>query len=140
MTQVDFYIIGDQSGQTRQRLVCTLAGKAVARGQRVFIQAADETQAGQLDDLLWTFRDISFLPHARCGDGQGDAPVLIGTSDTPDGNDDVMINLAHPAPNTFSRFQRVLEIVDPDPTLREQARERYRFYQDRGYPLQRHEL
>ncbi len=140
MTQIDFYIIGEQSGQSRPRLVCTLAGKAVARGQRVYIHAGDESQATHLDELLWTFRDTSFIPHARCGDGPAGVPVLIGMGETPAEHDEIMINLAHPAPNSFSRFQRVLEIVDPDPRLRAQARERYRYYQDRGYPLQRHEL
>jgi len=140
MTQVDFYIIGVHSKQSCQRLACTLAGKAVASQQRVFIHVGDEAEASRLDDLLWTFRDISFLPHARCDQTHDSEPVLIGFDEAPAGHAEVMINLAHPAPTCFSRFERVLEIVDPDPSLREQARERYRFYQDRGYPLHRHEL
>ncbi|RDJ93817.1 DNA polymerase III subunit chi, partial [Lacticaseibacillus rhamnosus] len=40
----------------------------------------------------------------------------------------------------FSRFQRLVEIVGTDASDRQAARERYRFYRDRGYEIRTHQL
>jgi DNA polymerase-3 subunit chi len=65
MTRVDFYIL--PPGDERQRLVfaCRLTEKAYRQGLTVYLRAGDETTASQLDQLLWTFRQGSFVPHAR---------------------------------------------------------------------------
>ena len=53
---------------------------------------------------------------------------------------EVLINLADEVPDFFSRYARVAEIVDADAIRREKGRERFRFYRDRGYQLQTHQL
>jgi DNA polymerase-3 subunit chi len=52
----------------------------------------------------------------------------------------VLINLAAEVPEFFSRYERVAEVVDADAVRREQSRERYRFYRDRGYKLNTHQV
>jgi DNA polymerase-3 subunit chi len=52
----------------------------------------------------------------------------------------VLINLAAKVPSFFSRFERVAEIVTTDDQAKEQARDRYKFYQQRGYELETHKL
>jgi DNA polymerase-3 subunit chi len=50
----------------------------------------------------------------------------------------VLINLSDDVPAYFSRFERLLEIIDaakPEP-----GRKRYQYYLDRGYPLQTHKI
>jgi DNA polymerase-3 subunit chi len=54
--------------------------------------------------------------------------------------DDVLVNLASTVPAFFSRFNRVAELVGNDEAARAAARERYRFYQERGYTLNTHKL
>jgi DNA polymerase-3 subunit chi len=51
-----------------------------------------------------------------------------------------MINLAAEVPAFFSRFERVLEVVDGDASRRAQSRSRFKFYRDRGYELATHNL
>ena len=63
-----------------------------------------------------------------------------GSSEPPASYDGVMINLGLDVPEFFSRFERVLEIVDADPSARSKSRERYKFYRDRGYELATHNL
>ena len=53
---------------------------------------------------------------------------------------DVLINLAGSVPSFFGRFERVAEIVDQSDAQKQVARERYRFYRDRGYALQSHNV
>jgi len=47
----------------------------------------------------------------------------------------VLINLSDQTPSNFARFERMLEIVADQEAERNAGRERYRFYKERGYPL-----
>lgn len=140
MTRIDFYILNAQRPAGREHLACRLAEKAYGLGHRVHIHANDPQSASRLDDLLWTYRDGSFIPHALEPQDPTEAPVSVGHDWQPDQACDVLINLATEVPNCFSRFERVAEILDPSPEIRQQGRERYRFYRDRGYELNTHEL
>jgi len=141
VTRVDFYILAAKDGDSCERFACRLTEKAFRSGQRVYLNSATRQQAEQLDQLLWTFRPGSFIPH-RCADaGDEELPVLVGCSDQDPGEvADVLINLADEPPSFFSRFRRVAEIVDRDPERRAKGRGRYRFYQERGYPLAHHDI
>lgn len=143
MTRVDFYLT--QTSQQKQTWVtaCRLAEKASSRGHHVFIHADDEPQAQQLDTLLWTFKQTSFVPHSLLGSEtaiESNEPVCIGHDHDPEFKQDVMINLSITIPTFFSRFKRVVEIVGSDETQRDQARQRFKFYRDRGYELKTHEI
>ena len=52
----------------------------------------------------------------------------------------VLINLHDAAPPFFSRFERLAEIVGADEAGTAAARERFRFYRERGYELRTHNL
>jgi len=143
MTRVDFYLT--QSNQLKQAnyTACKLAEKAARQGHHVFIHANDEAQAQQLDKLLWTFEQTSFVPHSLVNaDSQIDnaEKILIAHDHDPDFKHDVMINLASNIPDFFSRFERVAEIVSGDEEQRQQARQRFKFYRDRGYELNTHDI
>ncbi len=141
MTQVDFYVLQDDSAQNRVRFACRLADKAWRLGNRVFIHTESAEQTRQLDDLLWTFQQNSFLPHAVYAEGQDDPPpVLLAHDSEPDASHQVLINLAVDVPVFFSRFERVAELVNQAADIRRQGRSRYSFYKERGYPLRTHEI
>jgi DNA polymerase-3 subunit chi len=64
----------------------------------------------------------------------------VGSGEEAPEEHEVMINLAHPVPSFFSRFERVLEVVPAQEEPRTLARERFRFYKERGYPLESHDI
>jgi len=141
MTRIDFYISPSQDTQAGLQLVCRIAEKAWQKQQRVYVCANDPEQGQQLDDLLWVFRAGSFIPHCQSQDENcAQAAVVIGTDNPPDMPTDVLINLKRDVPGFFSRFERVIEIVAGPEVQRNLARERFKFYRDRGYPLETHEL
>lgn len=141
MTRIDFYILGDAAGDGQSLFTCRLAEKVTRQGHQVFINTGSALQLQQLDDLLWTFRPGSFLPHAIYeGAGTTPAPVLLGHATEPADCHDVLVNLAAEVPPYFGRFQRVAELVAGDEAQRGAARRRYRYYQDRGYTLKTHTL
>ena len=143
MTQIDFYLLAGSDPQARERLACRLAEKIYKMDLRLYIHTAGPAHSQQLDELLWTFRAGSFVPHEldeAQAEGEPQVAVRIGHHEECAAAADVLINLAPQVPLFFSRFPRVAEIVDQDPERRRQGRERYRFYRDRGYPLKTHEL
>ena len=118
-----------------------IAEKAWKNGNRVMIQTGSEEEARLLDKLLWTFRDQSFVPHSLLPAADLETtPVIIGWGTDARGENDVLINLDENIPEFFSSFHRVIEIVDGNPESREISREHFRFYRDRGYPLQNREI
>jgi len=141
VTRVDFYLIEKEPDGGKDMTVCKLAHKAFRLGHRIYILTADRDEAQRLDRLLWTFNDGSFIPHGLSSEKTDtDFPVLIGHEVPPPAYEDVLITIAAQVPDYFSRFQRVAEIVDSNEANKAIARERFRFYRDRGYALQTHTL
>ena len=139
MTQVDFYILEESAARSRVLFACRLAEKAFSLGHRVFVHVPDGGAARELDDLMWTFRDKSFLPHCLAGD-DAETPVHIGAGVEPAQGFHLLINLGVEVPAFVGRFERVAEVVDGDAARKAEGRERFRFYKDRGYPLETHKL
>ncbi len=139
MTRIDFYITRSEEPLARERLACRVAEKAIALGHRLHSHAEDERELAALDELLWTFHDVSFLPHARLGANEA-VPVTLGAQSAPEPPPELLVNLAAEIPGFFSRFERVAEIVSGNSRQRELGREHFRFYRDRGYPLHHHDV
>lgn len=144
MTQVDFYILKSDSDDARLQLACKIVEKATELDNHVFVHSASDAEAAKLDELLWSFSQGSFIPHRVVREPLSTPPpepVLIGVNAPPaPGRWNVLINLAAEVPEFFSRYERVAEVVDADAVRREQSRERYRFYRDRGYKLNTHQV
>jgi len=138
MTKVDFYILGTGSSE---QMACRLAEKAYGLGNRIYIHTETAQQATHMDELLWTFREGSFVPHEPYQTGNAsESPIQIGCHESPETDCEVLINLAAEVPLFFSRFLRVAELIGTHQNAKVQGRERFRFYRDRGYPLDTHDL
>ncbi len=141
MTRVDFYILSEQANRTADQILCSIAGKAWKQGSGVYIHTDSADHSSRIDNFLWTFKDTSFLPHGLIDQTNSEkTPILIGHQDPPKDLHDVIINVTQDVPLFFGRFDRLIEIVDQNSEGRNQARERYRFYQERGYTLNTHNL
>jgi DNA polymerase-3 subunit chi len=146
---VSFYVLSSAGPATRLGYTCRLAEKAYKLQNRIYVHARDVGMAGALDDLLWTFRQGSFVPHElltavslRNNDSQ--SPITIGSADAADPIEppaaDLLINLADEVPMFFGRYPRIAEIIDVSPTGREAGRARHRFYRDQGLEPETHEV
>lgn len=140
MTRIDFYLLPDSTGPADGVVMaaCKLCDKATSVGHKVYLHTGDAALADNLDGALWSFRQGSFISHERHQGQSYEDPqpvVLIGATEPPESHHDILINLNAEVPPFFSRFERVLEIVEGDAALRAKSRERYKFYRDRGYEL-----
>ena len=139
MTKIDFYILPSPSPDARLDFACKLTEKAWRLGHRVYLQCADTEQREALDARLWSFKGESFVPHSLIEEADS-APIALGLDDQAGEHNDLLINLGLTIPTAFERFARVAEIVVEDPAIRQSARESFRFYREKGYPLQDHRL
>lgn len=138
MTRVDFYLTQDIDPSLA---VCRLTNKAFRLGHQLYILTENSEQSVNLDRLLWTFNAGSFVPHSLYNaDLDQEVPVLIGEQQPPENRHDVLISLTSAIPSFFSRFGRVADVVGTAEEAKQQARERFRFYRERGYSLQTHNL
>ena len=142
--QVDFYVRRDASLDAIESFACRLVETVWRRGHRVLVLAASDVAARRLDDLLWTFRDESFVPHRRVGTedsaatAPADEPVLVGTPGVWTGEIDVLLNLTPSVPDESARASRIAEVVPSGGAGRDAGRRRYREYRDRGFELRTH--
>ena len=144
MTRVDFYVLENASSDNLT-FACRLVEKAFLAGHRVHIATASAEEAGRMDNLLWTFRAGSFVPHRlttqRPADEPLATPVTIGnTPETAGDQPDVLVNLSSTPPREPARFRRVAEIVATDAASKDAARERYRQYRALGCELHSHTI
>jgi DNA polymerase III subunit chi len=141
MTRIDFYLLPATEDDSKQLAACRLAHKAFRLGHRIYILAPNAAESAALDQLLWTFQPGSFIPHKVNGTpAEPETPVVIGHDAPPDGFSDVLISLAPQVPEGFERFARIAELVAPSESERAAARERFRFYRDRGHDVQTHNI
>jgi DNA polymerase III subunit chi len=110
-----------------------LAEAAVAR-RTVLVLAPGEETAERLDRLLWTQAATSFVAHARADSPlAAESPIVITRDIGTLPHDQVLLNLGDELPPNFARFEELVEVVSDDDEVRLPARERFKFYRERGY-------
>ena len=133
MTRIDFHSnVADPIAYA-----CRLTRKARAADCRIVLLARDSVQLGELDDALWRFSELDFLPHVKADDYLADrTPIILANADGVElPHHQVLINLSGATPAGFARFERLVELISSDDADKLAARERYVFYKQRGYPL-----
>lgn len=115
MTEVLFYHL---ETQPLDRVLPVLIEKSLERDWHVIVETGSEARAEAIDNLLWTYRDDSFLPHALAG---GDAdhlqPVLITTRPHNPNEAEIRFFVDRAVPTDVAGYQRVVYMFsghDPD--------------------------
>lgn len=121
---------------------CRLLRKVHARGLHAQV-VGHNTTLTQLDQTLWTFSALDFLPHCNAladPDMREASSVLLSQAPVADWSRQVLINLGAEIPQGFEDFERIIDVVTLDDLHRAQARERWRQYTRLGHQLVRHDL
>lgn len=138
MPKIDFYILSEGSCL---QLACRLIEKAYKNRHRVYIHTENQADAHELDELLWTYKEESFIPHNLYGEGPDPLPpIQIGFNETPEKHRDILINLSNQIPTFYKQFSRVMELISHHHEIQERARENYRIYRAKGYDITTHKL
>ena len=142
MARIDFYVLKQQGEHNRQTFACRLAEKAYRLQNTVHIHADNAADAKRIDELLWTFREGSFVPHHVVGTttDERDSAVTIGCGEQVIASRDLLINLGAGVPTFAESFPRVAELVTSDAESKQQSRKRFAQYREKGHTLQTHNV
>ncbi len=142
MPSIDFYILASHGENQRLRFVCKLAEKIYREQQQAYIQTETEQQSQQLDNLLWSFRAGSFIPHQLFSGAEPnpDNSIILGTMPAPEDWHKIIINLSLQFLQVPASCQRLVEILDASETLKQAGRERYKHYKQCGHSIEVHHL
>ena len=123
---------------------CRLLRKAHAAGARVVVHGPGAL-LNQLDQALWTFDALSFVPHVRLRAGarpnaqQARTPTWLVDDVAAVPERDVLLNLGSTMVEGWEQFARVIEVVPADEAAIQAARQRWRSYKAReGVELVNH--
>ena len=143
MTRIDFYQTSDEV----MAFACRFIAQVYRKGHQIYVHAASEAEATQLDTQLWTFQAESFVPHGLQSATKDNTrvPIKIGYSQQHAQQHEktqqaVLINLSAEIPPCFTQFERVAEVVPADKKSRATARQHYEFYREKGHKIQYHDL
>ena len=142
-TKVDFYVLAAADPRSRLTTACRLVEKAYEQGLRVAVRTSAPAETVEIDELMWTFSDRSFVPHGvwpADPDFATATPVLISSGALPDSHRDVLVNLAADMPADFTAFSRICEVVAGDDDAKRRARLRWRGYKEAGLAPENHNL
>lgn len=141
VVRVDFAL----GASSRLRTACEAVRKQYLAGRRLIIYHSDSKELQRFDRMLWGFEPTAFVPHVLITDAKAaltpiwlcqDAAHLPAQTDT----NQWLLNLCAQGPPLPSQFSRILEIVSHQETDKQQARQRWRLYQQQGYNLHSHHL
>tara|TARA_R110000824_G_scaffold7892_6_gene35895 strand:- start:5606 stop:6031 length:426 start_codon:yes stop_codon:yes gene_type:complete len=140
MSKVNFYLLGQDQPTAQHVFACRLCEKILSQKLKAYIHTDTEEQAQYMDDLLWSYRPESFLPHCLVDtEVDEDVSIVIGYADKYLQGFDVLINLSQEIPVFHSEFERIVEIINASETDKAQGRERWRYYKEAGHELEKHE-
>lgn len=135
MTDIRFYHVTRQS---LDQAVLSIVGKAFAQGKRILVLCSTKKDVAMYDDLLWTAKPDSFLPHGSEGDAYDSAhPIFISTKpDNPAKADTLALCDIVTPPDTIGDFSIVCDFIDG---LRNESvaagRVRWKAYKEAGHSV-----
>ena len=91
-----------------------LIEKTLERGWKALIRVESSERADAIDNLLWTYSEQTFLPHAQSGDGNPNRqPVLITVEQDNPNKANVLFLIGGTAPPPWSAAEtkRLMRIV-----------------------------
>jgi DNA polymerase-3 subunit chi len=118
-----------------------LLEKTLERGWRALVRTESAERATAIDNLLWTYSEQTFLPHAQAGDGDPRRQPILITVEEENGNAASVLFLVGGARATgwdgpLSAFARVVLLFDGrDPEALATAREAWKSARSAGHDV-----
>jgi DNA polymerase-3 subunit chi len=134
MTEIRFYHLQQTP---LERALPEMLQKAVGDGRRVVVRSADEAGLGRLNEVLWTFKPDSFLPHGGKKEGFAeDQPIWLTLEEENPNGAQVLILTHGAAYADLSAYNLCCEMLDGNnDEAVAAARQRWKIYKDAGHSL-----
>lgn len=119
------------NSEKRAGELAALLSRLHASRAKIVVWVADEGRRQILDEYLWTFQKLAFLPHILWGPEIGkveDPVVLVGEPSNPNNASILVIGDDLPPPEWAATFDEVHDLIPPgeEGELREEFWERWK--------------
>lgn len=122
--------------------VCKLIEKGYKQNiNPIYIKTDTQKEAEELDKILWTFRQESYIPHTLVDqDSNNTQPVQIGWIDNEIEDAEAIINLSDGMPDISNHLKKIHEIIENIDEKKEKARERWKKYKSIGFNIKAYKV
>ncbi|CAI8301625.1 MAG: DNA polymerase III subunit chi [Gammaproteobacteria bacterium] len=128
-----FYIL--DSDDDINYCTCKIIKKFYEEGKKILVSSKNSILIDDLNKLLWTFEQLSFIPHSTSKDYDSFTPVLL--TETGYKNDSIIkkdynifINLDDEVKTDYHNYEIVIELVSGNEHQKNLAREKYLYYKN----------
>jgi len=134
MAEIKFYLLSSTGSDARYRYACKIIEKAYRNGYFAYVLTDSDSQSQWLEQLLWTFRPTSFVPHEIYRGILPEFPntILISHLPIPLQWQRLVVNLSSNPVGDLGQTEKVVEIFDNDEQVKQIGREHYRHYKSLG--------
>ena len=126
-----FYILNAEDDINHA--ICKIIKKYFEQEKRVIVSSKDQNVINNINNLLWTFEQLSFIPHCIEKDYDSLTPVLL--MDANFKNDsiskkdyNIFINLDDEEKTDYHDHDVIVEVVSDNERIKKLAREKYLYY------------
>jgi DNA polymerase III subunit chi len=134
LAEIGFYHL---SSTPLERALPKLLERARAAGHPIVVRCASAERVAQLDALLWTYEEASFLPHGSARDGDGARqPIWLTDRDDNPNQATMLVLIDGVEAGDLSSFARSADMFDgTSEAAVEEARSRWRRAREAGHSL-----
>ena len=138
-----FYILN--KAEDLKISVCKIIKEYYKKKYKIFVSSHSNDLVDELNNLLWTFEQISFIPHCTTKNYDKNSPILLGGKDSfPEEVNlkeyDVWLNLDDEMEENYTDFEIIIEIVSKNEEERILSRKRYLNYQKNNFEVKHEKL
>ena len=104
-------------GAKRAGLVVREIVRLYGEGRKTVVWVADDGLRKVLDDYLWTFEQLAFIPHVAWNEAMGpvvDPVVLVGTEANPNDAEALVVADELPPAEWAATFDEIHDFISPD--------------------------
>jgi DNA polymerase-3 subunit chi len=138
MTEIRFY---HPMRRRPEQVLPDLLERALAKGLKIVVRAANDEDAKRLDALLWTEKPESFIPHGLASEGsESRQPILItGKTDMPIAAEmlvlmpGTIIDPAQPFPDSVTLCCEMLDDANAEQIAA--SRQHWKAWKDQGHTI-----
>ncbi|ENX16886.1 hypothetical protein F895_01344 [Acinetobacter sp. CIP 64.2] len=127
MAQISFYLF-ENSTERQVESACRLCRKILNQHPQIWWYCTDADLQTELDELLWRFDPVSFIPH---GIDQVTSPVCI-SAELPPSSDWIVFNFNNHALEQTQDFRHIIEIIENNEAAKQIGREKFKMYRRLG--------
>lgn len=134
MSEISFYHLQKSPLET---VLPRLLEKTFEGGNRAVVMVGSTERVEFLNNILWTYKKESWLPHGNAKDGNSESQPIWLTTEDENPNDATFLFLADGAHSeNIKSFERCFELFDGnDPDAVTMARDRWKVYLEAGHDV-----